>query len=263
MATRSPDGAVVRRSSSRCRSGTCRLRVTAVDGAAAARRRSSGPCSACRGRPRRTRPGPRRLRGYEDPALARKVRGLARGFPGVCGVFVQDLRTGAGAAWNARARFPGRVDAEARDRGRAPPRRYAIPAPGIEAREPPLADARLLGRPRGERAARGDRRLDLRRLGPREHDDAGARHGRQRHVRRLHRRGLRARALADPARDLRPPVLHRQGHDRLGHGPPRARTPPGRRRAGARSSGASAALSSPPTHGSSSTCSRTRARAGA
>ena len=46
------------------------------------------------------------LRGYADPALARSVRALARGFPGVCGVFVQDLRTGAGAAWNARARFP-------------------------------------------------------------------------------------------------------------------------------------------------------------
>ena len=46
------------------------------------------------------------LRGYEDAALARTVRSLGRRFPGVCGVFVQDLRTGAGAAWNARARFP-------------------------------------------------------------------------------------------------------------------------------------------------------------
>ena len=47
------------------------------------------------------------LRGYEDAVLARSIRSLARGFPGICGVFVQDLRTGAGAAWNARARFPG------------------------------------------------------------------------------------------------------------------------------------------------------------
>jgi hypothetical protein len=31
---------------------------------------------------------------------------MARGFPGSCAFFVQDLRTGAGAAWNARARFP-------------------------------------------------------------------------------------------------------------------------------------------------------------
>jgi Beta-lactamase enzyme family len=46
------------------------------------------------------------LRGYEDVALARTVRLLGRRFPGLCGVFVQDLQTGAGAAWNARARFP-------------------------------------------------------------------------------------------------------------------------------------------------------------
>jgi hypothetical protein len=46
------------------------------------------------------------LRGYEDAALSRAGRGLARGFPGSCAFFVQDLRTGAGAAWNARARFP-------------------------------------------------------------------------------------------------------------------------------------------------------------
>jgi beta-lactamase class A len=47
------------------------------------------------------------LPGREDRVLARTVGALARGFPGTCGVFVQDLRTGAGAAWNARAQFPG------------------------------------------------------------------------------------------------------------------------------------------------------------
>jgi hypothetical protein len=46
------------------------------------------------------------LRGYEDAALAWQVRAMARRFPGSCSFFVQDLRTGAGAAWNARARFP-------------------------------------------------------------------------------------------------------------------------------------------------------------
>jgi hypothetical protein len=46
------------------------------------------------------------LRGYEDAGLARGLRSLARRFPGSCSFFVQDLRTGAGAAWNARARFP-------------------------------------------------------------------------------------------------------------------------------------------------------------
>ena len=39
-------------------------------------------------------------------SLARTIRSLARAFPGICGVYVQDLRTGAGAAWNAGARFP-------------------------------------------------------------------------------------------------------------------------------------------------------------
>ena len=42
----------------------------------------------------------------EDSGLARRLRRLALGFPGISAVFVQDLRTGRGAAWNARARFP-------------------------------------------------------------------------------------------------------------------------------------------------------------
>jgi len=83
------------------------LRITAVDGGG---RRASAVVGPVFGLPRETAPydGPiPPLRGYEDPALARTVRGLARRFPGICGLFVQDLRTGAGAAWNARARFPG------------------------------------------------------------------------------------------------------------------------------------------------------------
>ena len=82
------------------------LRVTAVG---AGGRRSSTLVGPVFGLPRRAAPdeGPiPPLRGYEDEALAHAVRGLARRFPGVCGLFVQDLRTGAGAAWNARARFP-------------------------------------------------------------------------------------------------------------------------------------------------------------
>jgi beta-lactamase class A len=34
------------------------------------------------------------------------VRALTRAFPGISAVYVQDLVTGRGAAWNARARFP-------------------------------------------------------------------------------------------------------------------------------------------------------------
>lgn len=81
------------------------LRVTAVG---AGGRRSSTRIGPVFGLPQEAAPqdGFPPLRGYEDPALARKVRGLARRFPGVCGLFVQDLQTGAGAAWNARARFP-------------------------------------------------------------------------------------------------------------------------------------------------------------
>jgi hypothetical protein len=35
------------------------------------------------------------------------VRGLAGRFGSTCGIYVQNLATGAGAAWNARATFPG------------------------------------------------------------------------------------------------------------------------------------------------------------
>jgi hypothetical protein len=52
------------------------------------------------------RRGPPPLPGFEDAALAGTVRALARRFRGVSAVFVQDLGTGLGAAWNARARFP-------------------------------------------------------------------------------------------------------------------------------------------------------------
>jgi hypothetical protein len=82
------------------------VRVTAIDVGGL---RSSTRVGPVFGLPREAAPyaGPiPPLRGFEDPALAARARGLARRFPGVCGIFVQDLRTGAGAAWNARARFP-------------------------------------------------------------------------------------------------------------------------------------------------------------
>ena len=50
--------------------------------------------------PLRTRPS------AEDPVLARRLRALAHAYPGTAAVYAQDLRTGQGAAWNARARFP-------------------------------------------------------------------------------------------------------------------------------------------------------------
>lgn len=56
------------------------------------------------GLPRSARP--RAVRGTSDGRLAGAVEPLARSFPGTSGVFVEDLVTGRGAAWNARARFP-------------------------------------------------------------------------------------------------------------------------------------------------------------
>jgi beta-lactamase class A len=50
---------------------------------------------------------PRVVRARDDAALARKVHALARGFSGTAGIYVQSLSGGAGAAWNARATFPG------------------------------------------------------------------------------------------------------------------------------------------------------------
>lgn len=56
------------------------------------------------GLPRAGRPSS--FQSSEDGRLARSIRDLALGFRGTAAVFVQNLRTGRGAAWNARARFP-------------------------------------------------------------------------------------------------------------------------------------------------------------
>jgi hypothetical protein len=49
---------------------------------------------------------PRTVAGSHDGALQRTVGMLSRPFPGTSGVYVEDLVSGRGAAWNARARFP-------------------------------------------------------------------------------------------------------------------------------------------------------------
>jgi hypothetical protein len=49
---------------------------------------------------------PRGVRGRRDAVLARSVGALARSFPGPSAFYVEDLVTGRGSAWNARARFP-------------------------------------------------------------------------------------------------------------------------------------------------------------
>lgn len=49
---------------------------------------------------------PRGTLAHLDGALAQRIVPLVRSFPGSSAVYVRDLTTGAGAAWNARARFP-------------------------------------------------------------------------------------------------------------------------------------------------------------
>jgi Beta-lactamase enzyme family len=79
-----------------------RLTVTALAGT----RRSSASVAPVFGLPRAAEPrGPPR-RAYEDARLARVIYGLARSFGGACGIYVRDLRTGAGTTWSAETPFP-------------------------------------------------------------------------------------------------------------------------------------------------------------
>jgi hypothetical protein len=77
------------------------VRVTSVFAGGGRRTTSVGPVFGlpAAARPRLTQP-------RNDPALARTVRRLARGFRGVSGGYVASLTSGGGAAWNAGARFP-------------------------------------------------------------------------------------------------------------------------------------------------------------
>jgi beta-lactamase class A len=49
---------------------------------------------------------PRGAVSRQDAALQRRLTRLVRAFPGTAAAYVRDLASGAGAAWNARARFP-------------------------------------------------------------------------------------------------------------------------------------------------------------
>jgi beta-lactamase class A len=79
-----------------------RVRVEVFDEFGASRAKTVAPVYGLprAARPRRPRPT------TEDGTLARRVRELARGYPGTAAVYVEDLKTRRGAAWNARARFP-------------------------------------------------------------------------------------------------------------------------------------------------------------
>jgi beta-lactamase class A len=81
--------------------GEASIRVTAVDGR---ERRSSTLVPQVLGLPRTALP--RAAAPRLDAELGRRLDALRRRHRGVHGLYVQDLRTGRGAAWNARARFP-------------------------------------------------------------------------------------------------------------------------------------------------------------
>jgi hypothetical protein len=83
------------------RAGLTTVRVTAVDGH---ERRSSRAVEQVYGLPDDSEPTERP--GRLDPTLGRTIRTLAARHGGTSGIYVQDLRTGRGAAWNAGARFP-------------------------------------------------------------------------------------------------------------------------------------------------------------
>jgi Beta-lactamase enzyme family len=76
------------------------IRVTAVNAMGDRASSSVGPVY---GLPRAARP--HAIKGSLDRGLQRRIRALVDAFPGTSSVYVQDLRTGRGAAWNARARF--------------------------------------------------------------------------------------------------------------------------------------------------------------
>jgi hypothetical protein len=81
--------------------GPLDLRLSAVDGSG---RRSSTLVRDVVGLP--SSAAPHLVAPRLQPTLSRRVRALVRAFPGTSGVYVQDLGSGEGAAWNARARFP-------------------------------------------------------------------------------------------------------------------------------------------------------------
>lgn len=76
------------------------IRVSAVDAKGHAASTTVAPVL---GLPARA--SPRYVRGFRDPKLTGQIGRLVRRFPGTSAVYVEDLSTGRGAAWNARARF--------------------------------------------------------------------------------------------------------------------------------------------------------------
>ena len=79
------------------------LVVTAVDSRGRPGSTRVGPVF---GLPRAARPRAPPRRSHADSRLTDTLRGLTRGFPGICGLYVHDLRRATVASWNANAHFP-------------------------------------------------------------------------------------------------------------------------------------------------------------
>lgn len=79
------------------------LTVTSLDDRGG---RSSARVGPVFGLPRAAEPRAPPRRSNADGRLGRAIRALAQAFPGTCAIFVQDLRSGARAAWNEGVAFP-------------------------------------------------------------------------------------------------------------------------------------------------------------
>jgi beta-lactamase class A len=101
------------------------IRVVAYDADGRARSDSVSPVF---GLPHASRPDTMIPR--LDPVLQRRLRRRAAAFPGITGFYVVNLRTGLGAGWNARARFPAASTVKLAIAIEVLRRRGSIPRPG-------------------------------------------------------------------------------------------------------------------------------------
>lgn len=80
------------------------------------------------GLPRASRP--RIVGDRNDAVLARKIRGFARGLGVTSGMYAQSLTGGAGASWNAKARFPAASTLKLAIAAAVLERHPGLPSPG-------------------------------------------------------------------------------------------------------------------------------------
>jgi beta-lactamase class A len=107
--------------------GDVTIRVTTVT---AGGRRASAVVPRVFGLPRAARP--RAVAARNDARLARELRSLTRRHSSTSAFYVQSLTTGAGAAWNAKARFPAASTVKLALAAAVLAEHSGIPPPGTE-----------------------------------------------------------------------------------------------------------------------------------